>query len=253
MKKDKTILMNILAIAFLALLAYFIYTVTISNDIGINLMDDNVVADRVADRYLNKNVLDENSIYEWGGKAEDSAANIVTAVLADYRLFDTALEVIVLFVTVMGFGLVLPDEKRKIKESTQLLYNWLPILMTFMLLVGGYMFINGHLSPGGGFPAGAIISTAILVGVLAGRQTVSSHTLKVIEAVAGISIFSLATMGFILKGSFFVNFLEGGNIGDMFSAGLIPIFYTLIAFKVSAELSGVYLEFYKGGEEHDHA
>ncbi|MBK5263332.1 MAG: sodium:proton antiporter [Peptostreptococcaceae bacterium] len=253
MKKEKTLLMNILAIAFLALLAYFIYTVTISNYVGINVMDDNVVADRVADRYLYKNVLDENILYEWGGKAEDSAANIVTAVIADYRLFDTALEVIVLFVTVMGFGLVLPDEKRKIKESTQLLYNWLPILMTFMLLVGGYMFINGHLSPGGGFPAGAIISSAILVGVLAGRQTVSHYTLKVVEAIAGISIFSLATLGFILKGSFFVNFLEGGNIGDMFSAGLIPILYTLIAFKVAAELSGVYLEFYKGGEEHDNA
>ena len=251
MKNDKSLLLNILAITFLAVLAYFIYTVATSDDIGIKLTDNNVVENRVAYRYLNKNVLDENSKYEWGGKAEDSAANIVTSVVADYRLFDTSLEVIVLFITVMGFGLVIPKENSKIKESTELLYHWTPILMVYMLLVGAYMFINGHISPGGGFPAGAIMSTAILVGVLAGKQTVSHNTLKKTEAIAGTLIFSIAILGFVLKGSFFINFLEGGNVGDLFSAGLIPILYTLVAFKVAAEISGIYFEFYEGGEEHD--
>ncbi|MCD6436281.1 MAG: sodium:proton antiporter [Clostridiales bacterium] len=250
MKNGKSLLLNILAITFLAVLAYFIYTVAINDDIGIKFTDENVVENRVADRYLNKNVLDENSKYEWGGKAEDSAANIVTSVVADYRLFDTSLEVIVLFVTVMGFGLVIPKENRKIKKSTELLYHWTPILMIYMLLVGAYMFVNGHISPGGGFPAGAIMSTAILVGFLAGKQTISHHTLKKIEAVAGTLIFSLATLGFVLEGTFFINFLEGGNVGDLFSAGLIPILYTLVAFKVAAEISGIYFEFYEGGEEH---
>lgn len=253
MKRNQRLLVSILAMAFLLLLAYFIFTVVTSDGAGINILDENVVENRVADRYLHKNVLDENSTYEWGGKAEDSAANIVTAVIADYRLFDTALEVIILFVTVLGFGLVLPDEKKTIKPSTHLLYNWMPILMPFMLLVGGYLFLNGHLSPGGGFPAGAIMSTAILVGVFAGQRTISQHSLKVIEAIAGVTIFSLAIAGYFIDGAFFSNFLEGGNVGELFSAGLIPILYTLVAFKVSAELSGAYLEFYKGGEEHEHA
>ncbi|BEP29948.1 MnhB domain-containing protein [Helicovermis profundi] len=253
MKNDKSLLLNILAIAFLAVLAYFIYTVATDDGVGVKLTDDNVIENRVAYRYLNKNVLDENSKYDWGTTAEDSAANIVTSVVADYRLFDTSLEVIVLFITVMGFGLVIPREDRKIKESTELLYHWTPIIMTFMLLVGGYMFINGHISPGGGFPAGAIMSSAVLVGVLAGKQTISHTNLKRIEAIMGTLIFSLAILGFVLKGSFFVNFLEGGKVGDLFSAGLIPILYTLVAFKVSAEISGIYFEFYEGGEEHEHA
>ena len=252
-KEEQRLLWTILALAILLLLAYFLYTVVTSEEAGINLMDQNVVQNRVADRYLHKNVLDETSTYVWGGKAEDSAANIVTAVIADYRLFDTALEVIVLFVTVMGFGLVLPEGNRKIKPSTHLFYTWMPILMTFMLLVGGYLFVNGHLSPGGGFPAGAIMSTAVLVGVFAGQKTLSKHSLKVIEAIAGVAIFSLAIVGYLKDGVFFINFLEGGNIGEVFSAGLIPILYTLVAFKVSAELSGVYLEFYKGGDEYEHA
>ncbi|KYH35290.1 putative monovalent cation/H+ antiporter subunit B [Clostridium tepidiprofundi DSM 19306] len=253
MKNERSLLMNILAIAFLAVLMYFVYNVANSNGTGIKLLDSNKVENRVANRYLNKNVLDKNSKYEWGGQAEDSAANIVTSVVADYRLFDTSLEVIVLFVTIMGFGLVLPKESRRMKQPSKILYYWAPILMVFMLLVGGYMFLNGHLSPGGGFPAGAILSTAILLGVLAGKKTVSKHTLKVTEAIAGTSIFALAIAGYFIKGTFYANFLEGGRVGDLFSAGLIPILYTLVAFKVAAELSGIYFEFYEEGKEYDNA
>jgi len=97
------------------------------------------------------------------------------------------------------------------------------------------------------------MSTAILVGVLAGKQTISHHNLKIIEAIMGTLIFSIATLGFMLKGTFFINFLEGGKVGDLVSAGLIPILYTLVAFKVAAEISGIYFEFYEGGEENDHA
>jgi multicomponent Na+:H+ antiporter subunit B len=72
----------------------------------------------------------------------------------------------------------------------------------------------------------------------------------VVEALAGTSIFLIAIMGFVLKGSFFSNFIPGGNIGELFSGGFIPLVYTLVAFKVGAELSGIFHGFYKDGEEH---
>lgn len=249
MKNEKSIFIDIVAIMLLAVLAYFIYTVAVSSGSGIKLLDGNKIEDRVAVRYIDKNVRNVNSTYEWGGQAEDSAANIVTSIVADYRLFDTTLEVIVLFITVLGFGLVLPVEYRKIKKPSQILGSWSPILIVFMLLVGGYMFINGHLSPGGGFPAGAILSSAVLVGVVSQKRTFSAKTFKVIEAAAGASIFLIGIAGYLLKGTFFVNFMEGQNIGDLFSAGFIPLIYTLIAFKVASELSGLYFDFYREGED----
>ena len=40
------------------------------------------------------------------------------------------------------------------------------ILFPFMLLLGIYIAVNGHLGPGGGFPAGAAIATAVAMMVL---------------------------------------------------------------------------------------
>jgi len=245
MRDEKSLFINIVALLILSVMAFYIYMVSINTGSGIKITDNTTPQMRVADKYLNKNVIDENSKYEWGKTAENTSANIVTSVVVDYRLFDTTLEVIVLFITILGFGFIMPKDKRKITTSTTILYRWSPILMLLMLMIGGYMFINGHLSPGGGFPAGAIISTAILTGVLAGRKTISQKALKIIEAIAGISIFGLGITSYLITGNFFQNFLLNDKIGDLFSAGLIPVFYGLIAFKVAAELSNIYFEFYE--------
>ncbi|KRQ87922.1 putative monovalent cation/H+ antiporter subunit B [Caloramator mitchellensis] len=245
MRDEKSLFINIVALLILSVMAFYIYKVSIDTGSGIKITDNTTPQMRVADRYLNKNVMDGNSKYEWGGSAENTSANIVTSVVVDYRLFDTTLEVIVLFITILGFGFIMPKDKRKINPSTTILYRWSPILMLLMLMIGGYMFINGHLSPGGGFPAGAIISTAVLTGVLAGRRTLNQKKLKIIEAVAGISIFGLGIASYLITGNFFQNFILNDKIGDLFSAGLIPVFYGLIAFKVAAELSNIYFEFYE--------
>jgi len=245
MRDERSLFINIVALLILSVIGFYIYKVSMDTGKGIKITDNITPQMRVADRFMNKNVIKEDSKYVWGGTAENTSANIVTSVVVDYRLFDTTLEVIVLFVTILGFGFVIPKDKRKILKPTTILNRWAPILMILMLMIGGYMFVNGHLSPGGGFPAGAIISTAVLTGVLAGRKTISQKTLKIIEAVAGISIFSLGIASFIITGNFFQNFILNDRIGDLFSAGLIPIFYGLIAFKVAAELSNIYFEFYE--------
>ncbi|MFA6942115.1 MAG: MnhB domain-containing protein, partial [Clostridiaceae bacterium] len=110
---------------------------------------------------------------------------------------------------------------------------------------------NGHLSPGGGFPAGAILSTAVLLGFLSKTKVPSQNTFKYIEAISGILIFSMGIIAFMINGSFFYNFLEGGRIGNILSGGIIPIFYSLVAFKVASELSSVFYDFYKEGEGHE--
>lgn len=251
MNKEKSLLINIFAIVFLIILGFSIYKVAVSKDTGINLLDKNKVENRVAYRYVNKNVLNDKSTYVFGGQAEDSAANIVTSIVADYRLFDTTLEVIVLFISIMGFSMVLPKEKHFIKPSSSIIKYWSPILMIFMVMAGFYMFINGHLSPGGGFPAGAILSTAVLIGFLSKTKVPSQKAFKYIEAISGTLIFTMGIIAYMINGSFFYNFLEGGRIGNILSGGIIPIFYSLVAFKVSAELSSVFYDFYQEEEDYE--
>jgi multicomponent Na+:H+ antiporter subunit B len=43
------------------------------------------------------------------------------------------------------------------------------------------------------------------------------------------------------------NFLPTGVVGNLFSAGLIPIVYSLIGLKVGAELSGIVDDFVSEG------
>ncbi|MFA9396750.1 MAG: MnhB domain-containing protein [Clostridiaceae bacterium] len=247
MNSEKNTLINILALLFIIILAFSLYKVVISDGQGINILDETKIENRVSTRYLNKNVNDLNSTYEYGGQAEDTAANIVTSIVADYRLFDTSLEVVILFVTILSFSLVIPKEKSSIKPASSIIKYWSPVLMVFMIMVGFYMFAFGHLSPGGGFPAGAILSTAVLLGFLSKNNVFKRIWFKRVEALAGISIFLIGILGFILKGSFFENFIIGGEIGSLFSAGLIPILYFLVAFKVASEISGIFFDFY--GEE----
>lgn len=251
MNKEKSLIINIFALVFLIILGFLAYKAAFSKDAGINVLDKNKVENRVAYRYVNKNVLNENSTYKFGGQAEDSSANIVTSIVADYRLFDTTLEVIVLFISIMGFSMVMPKEKGLIKPPSSIIKHWSPIIMVFMVMTGFYMFINGHLSPGGGFPAGAILSTAVLLGFLSKAKVPSRKTFKYIEALSGILIFSLGIAAFIIDGSFFFNFMEGGKIGNILSGGIIPIFYSLVAFKVASELSSVFYDFYQEGEDYE--
>ncbi len=57
------------------------------------------------------------------------------------------------------------------------------IMFPFMLLLGSYISLYGHLGPGGGFPAGAVIGTAIAMMVLVFSEGDVEHRLTKRELV----------------------------------------------------------------------
>jgi multicomponent Na+:H+ antiporter subunit B len=57
------------------------------------------------------------------------------------------------------------------------------IMFPFILLLGAYISLTGHLTPGGGFPAGAIIATAIAMMVLVYSEGDVEHRLTQRELV----------------------------------------------------------------------
>jgi multicomponent Na+:H+ antiporter subunit B len=176
------------------------------------------------------------------------AANLVTSVVVAYRGFDTLGEVTILFLTAAIIGLMLKTEKgtrkEKVRESSEFLHTSSRILIPVIALIGIYIFINGHLTPGGGFQGGAILaSTFILILMAFADKKVGHLLLDYTEAISGFAFVLIGVLGLILASGFLDNkILPLGQFGTLLSAGAIPLIYSLIGLKVGAELSNIILE-----------
>jgi multicomponent Na+:H+ antiporter subunit B len=186
------------------------------------------------------------------GPDEVGAPNLVTAVVVTYRGLDTLGEVTVLFLSAVAVGLLLTmgglDQKAEPPTpASEIVETAVQYLFPIVLLFGAYIFVNGHLSPGGGFQGGAVIASATLLLFLALPRSKLRHALLTItESLSGFGYVLVGVLGLVLAGGFLDNrVLPLGDYGRLFSAGAIPVIYTFIGLKVGAELSAV-LERFKG-------
>ncbi|MFH2096857.1 MAG: Na(+)/H(+) antiporter subunit B [Bacteroidota bacterium] len=202
---------------------------------------------RFFDSFQNPDQLNELAKhYVAEGPGEVGSANLVTAVVVTYRGFDTLGEVTILFVAAAIIGLFLKTDKhisgtRQVRPSSEILQTAQKILLPLIFLFGAYVFLNGHLSPGGGFQGGAIIASGVVLIILAKPQGKFSHALlSIIESVSGFAYVAIGVIGLLLAGGFLDNrFLPLGEFGSLFSAGAIPVIYILIGLKVGTELTNV--------------
>lgn len=199
--------------------------------------------------YTPDSELNQSGRYYAEHTAQDiGAANIVTAIIVTYRGLDTLGEVTVLFLTATIIGLVLKQEQRKhtskqaqSDSSSELLSTGSRLLIPLILVMGAYVFVNGHLTPGGGFQGGAIIASATLLMLLSDPMRRFSHRLiAIIESISGLFFVLIGLMGIFWAGGFLDNrILSIGEFGSLFSAGAIPIIYSFIGLKVGAEFSSM--------------
>jgi multicomponent Na+:H+ antiporter subunit B len=179
------------------------------------------------------------------GIKDTGATNIVTSVVVNYRGFDTLGEVTVLFLAAIGLSAVLfREEKRQRKKgrkSSLILYTGCRFLFPLILLFGTYIFIHGHLTPGGGFQGGAIIASGFLLTILGcwKWRGINKTTFKITESIAGLVFVVVGLLGLLYSGYFLFNYLPKGLPNELFSSGIIPIIYVAIGFKVGSELTGV--------------
>ncbi len=179
--------------------------------------------------------------------ADIGAANIVTAIVVTYRGLDTLGEVTVLFLAATIVGLVLKQGHpsgqalRVLAPVGELLTTGSRFLAPLIFLLALYVFANGHLTPGGGFQGGAIIASAMLLLLLAAPRRHFSHGLiAVVESFSGLFYVATGTLGLFLAGGFLDNrILPIGTLGELFSAGTIPLIYSLIGLKVGTEFSSM--------------
>jgi multicomponent Na+:H+ antiporter subunit B len=182
--------------------------------------------------------------YMRNGARETGAANIVTSVVVTYRGFDTLGEVTVLFIAAVAVGAVLfPAGGRageKKEQASLIVRTGSEVLFPFIVLLGAYIFLHGHLTPGGGFQGGAVIASGFLLLYLAwpDRRT-GRKAFTVVEGLSGLAFVAVGILGIIWGAGFLGNFLPLGARNALLSAGVIPVIYVAIGLKVGAELAGV--------------
>jgi len=185
--------------------------------------------------------------YAEKGATEVGAANLVTAVVVTYRGFDTLGEVTILFLTaaIVGFFLKVyhrdNEREENLRKTSEILVTASTLLVPTIFMLGVYIFINGHLTPGGGFQGGAVIATGVVMMIMAKPNVTFNHKLLAfLESISGVGFVAIGVLGVLLAAGFLDStLLPMGKFGTLLSAGVIPIIYILIGLKVGSELTNI--------------
>ena len=161
----------------------------------------------------------ENSMEDTG------AHNMVTAVLADYRGFDTLFETCVMFLAGITALMVLSttakvrkpersrEEKLRISFSSTVLDTAFRIIVPVIVIYAFYVLAHGELSLGGGFQAGALLAIAYTIDriIPSFNSSLGNLTEEAAAITAGVGVFIYIFTGLMpmFNGG---NFLEYGKL-----------------------------------------
>lgn len=145
---------------------------------------------------------------------EIGVPNIVTAVLASYRGYDTFGETTVVFAAAIGALLLLGGAHRHEVESQHLRHDIvlrvsLKALIAFIMLFALYVQFHGDYGPGGGFQAGVIFAAAVILYTLVFglRRSKRIFRRRPVEALVSGGVLLYGSVGVI-------SILLGGNFLD---------------------------------------
>jgi multicomponent Na+:H+ antiporter subunit B len=192
--------------------------------------------------------------------AERHATNVVTAIVFDYRGFDTLGEEFILLASVVGVSLLLRQQKDSEDEAHVLdtapddatrsdavrvgVLAAVPVLF----LLGLWVVAFGLVTPGGGFQGGVILAGAIFL-VFLGASFRSYYTLAPTPSLdflegAGAAGFTLLGVGGLLAGaSYLHNFMGPGVRGTLESGGSMPLLNWATALAVTGAMLLLFSEF----------
>ena len=179
------------------------------------------------------NAVDSNNEYV-GTKVEID--NIVTAILASYRGYDTLGETVVIFTAGIGVVLMLGGAKRdrnRVPEGSSeqlstmrdraILRVVSKLLIPYILLFALYVQFHGDYGPGGGFQAGVIFAAAFILfalvfGLRSARRVAPPRIIERLIAI-GVLIFAGTGVVAMLRGG---NFLDYNVLEHHLLFGFLP-------------------------------
>lgn len=188
--------------------------------------------------------------------AETGAKNAVAGIYLNYRMFDTLFEALMLMVSVMEVINVSwankhaevyrfePDVLNR-KNNSEIIIRMMGIVYPFVVLIGLYVILNGHVSPGGGFQGGTILATALITRYLVYPNfDINLEIIEVIEKIIFVFIL-LVPVTYV--------FMDIIPTNDFLNETYMVIMNSLIGFKVFCGLSIIFYRFvfFEGASAND--
>ena len=180
-------------------------------------------------------------IYLRQGTFDTGASNLVSAIYLNYRLYDTLFELLVFSVAVLGVRFYLVGRKReeeieRIPES-QIVRLSADLLFPPILLIGVYLSLFGHLSPGGGFSGGVVAGSGLLLYAVAlGADSVAQrfreNVLERVEWSVLLGILLLGLLPLFFAQIPLTDLLPTGTPGRLNSGGSVVLYNALVGVKV---------------------
>lgn len=138
---------------------------------------------------------------------QSGVSNPVTAVLLNFRAYDTLLELAVLLAAVAGI-LGLGPARRPYHPAGPLLAGLVNWLVPLLILMGGYLLWVGAHAPGGAFQAGAVLAGAAVMLRLAGHPQAGlpAPSLQRWLLAGGVGMFLLVGLGVTAAGQAFLQY-----------------------------------------------
>lgn len=136
--------------------------------------------------------------------SDSGVLNPVTAVLLNFRSFDTLLEIGVLFLAALGvysIGISLFDYELK-PSSNFLLHSLSKLVVPACVLFGGYTLWVGSYSPGGAFQAGAVWAGALILLRLAHPRLLARNLSSWLLTIGLLVFIAAAIATFIINKNF---------------------------------------------------
>jgi multicomponent Na+:H+ antiporter subunit B len=132
-------------------------------------------------------------------------------------------------------------ENKDPREPSVIVKSVTRVVFPLAFLYGVYIFVHGHLTPGGGFQGGTIIASSIILLYLGfGTLKIPESVITALESVAALCFIGLGCIGIFKGGNFLWNAVGLGNPGTLLSAGILGPIYIAIGVKVGTELTSIF-------------
>ena len=163
--------------------------------------------------------------------------NPVTAVLLDFRGYDTLLEMAVLLVALLGIWSLGSAAAHRRVDPEPVLSLLASGLVPLMLLMAGYLLWVGTNAPGGAFQAGAVLAAAGILLLLSGKRLpvrLTGWPLRIV-LVLGLCAFVAVGVTLIFTSGMFLQYPPG------LAAGLMLFIEAAATLSIGATLTALFL------------
>lgn len=195
--------------------------------------------------------------YNRGAVRDCGSPSAITAMILDYRSYDTLYETTVIFLAMIAALSVLVGKRKEEKEQEP----WIGLIrytvvgtvikkiVPFMVMYGLYVVFHGEVSPGGGFQGGVILGASFVLYVIIfsykeSEKKMPSDTLRIVNALGPFLFVFVGLIGVITGYAFLANkvikVIPHGIEGTLFSSLPLLLIELGIGFGIGSIVTHVF-------------